>query len=107
MKTISQSVVAFALSVVTIASADPRPLPLPIMFKVSSDDVRMLPWKKTCTLYGALMTLRFNTEYPRSVTLIRNGERTKYKRSDILRGQVPNPELQPGDVIEFPPTFTW
>lgn len=64
--------------------------------------IESIPWSKDLTLRLAVASAGgFSTPPVRHVHLVRNGERIKMDQMAIERGQIPDPLMQAGDVIEL------
>lgn len=64
--------------------------------------IESIPWSKDLTLVLAIASAGgFSTPPVRHVYLVREGERFEMDQMAIERGEIPDPLMQPGDVIEL------
>jgi hypothetical protein len=63
---------------------------------------RLVQWHEELTLSRAILVAKYRgLSSPREIILTRKGEPHPIRTRDLLNGQIEDPLLQPGDVIEL------
>lgn len=93
--------------------AGPAPTTTPATAKASETDTviirgavrapQTLSWTKGLTLKGAFTAVGgFTWDAPKDVSITRRGEVLHFRPKALKKGEIPDPLLEPGDVIDVP-----